>query len=202
MKKKSLLVPIILVSMVIVYATIAFIDSKGICNANTTNQNELKIVEKGTVSTENKDYIATLWEKLPVQYQSVLIDGRWAICITENDLKEVLNLSTEAAGVTDTEKKTIYFPDNKDSMDHSFYHELAHAIDSVCGNISSSVKFKSILNLEAVSFRRNYKAAYYYTSNEKEYFAEAFEKYIQDAELLKKYCPLTFQFIDDLTNKG
>ena len=55
-------------------------------------------------------------------------------------------------------------------------------------------EFKNILKNEAISFRRNYKAAYYYTSNEKEYFAEAFEKYIQDAELLKQYCPKTFAF--------
>lgn len=196
--KKSVLGLLILVFMVLIAYMIT--NKNGGVKITNAQNNGITIRESGNVSQENKDYMTQLWEKLPVQYQSILIEGRWAICITEDSLKDVLGLKTEAAGATKTDKKMIYFPDNESSLDHSFYHEVGHAIDSACGDISSRAEFKSILKNEAISFRRNYKAAYYYTSNEKEYFAEAFEKYIQNAELLKQYCPKTFAFFDQLTN--
>lgn len=77
-------------------------------------------------------------------------------------------------------------------------HEFGHYLDYLFGWKSESERFLKIFEEEKKGFQENINNGEHYKT-QGEYFAECYETYLTDKKKLKKYCPKTCQFIDELT---
>ena len=73
-------------------------------------------------------------------------------------------------------------------------HELAHWFDYSRSWLSNSDEFLSIYNAEKNSFHQHIDREPHYISASAEYFAESFAWYLENSEILKKHCPMTYTF--------
>ena len=98
------------------------------------------------------------------------------------------------AGYTDSEAKEIVLADTDTGA--ALNHEMGHFFDYNVGMVSASQEFAKIFKAEVSSFDKG-NNTYSYT-DASEFFAEAFREYVECAGYLKKTCPQTYAFIDDL----
>lgn len=116
--------------------------------------------------------------------------------------------------VVNYEKNVICLDANNLSYRDSIYHEIGHAVDNSLGFISESSEFQSIYEREVANFRSNI-SEYRYTrdkhgvpvreadwftvvENPTEYFAESFNAYFLQRDILKESCPETYEYLDEL----
>ena len=101
---------------------------------------------------------------------------------------------------------TYFYPSNaviniKNGREEYLTHEIGHSIDYYNNNLwfwSGTDNFKYIYLAE----RYNNPLFFYGngTDNEHEYFAEAFNQYLYNPTNLKKYNPLTYDYIKNVVN--
>lgn len=98
-----------------------------------------------------------------------------------------------ADGVFSPSRKKIVL---KANVDRVFIHEIGHFVDRENGYISDSNEFLKIYKSEKNRFAGDNKA--YALSNNKEYFAEVFKEYSMHGSSLKKHCPKSYKFINNV----
>lgn len=103
------------------------------------------------------------------------------------------------SGITIPETKQIILESDAKKFRQTVAHEVFHAFDDYLGFISDSDEFISIYEQEKDLMQvTGFVSAGQHTANTKEYFAEACQMYIYDAETLKESAPRTYSFIDNL----
>lgn len=103
------------------------------------------------------------------------------------------------SGITIPETKQIILESNDKKFRQTVAHEVFHAFDDYLGFISDEEEFRGIYEAEKDLMQvTGYLSAGQHKASPKEYFAEACQMYIYDAETLKESAPRTYSFIDDL----
>lgn len=74
-------------------------------------------------------------------------------------------------------------------------HEIGHAYDFACEDLSLTEEFKAIYHEES---RKLFPLGGLYSSTEREYFAESFNYYLQNRWLLKLLAPQTFNYFESI----
>lgn len=128
------------------------------------------------------------WGKIPQKHKDYLEDNGWRIEYhTTMSEASGTNWNT-CSGVTSYADKLIYLFDcNEDTV----YHEMGHAITKLG---DTDFLHPTLYNLEAKrgqKFMREYAM-----TSPNEFVACAFSEYFSDPASLKRYCPLTYTYID------
>ena len=151
-------------------------------------------VENGYPSSL-KDIILENFNKTPLQIRKLFVEEGWSIHLGIR-INRKLNYSSLIKGYTDLTYKRIWI-DNRDVCVGTIFHEIGHFVEFNSGNPENSDLFHNIYVNEVNVFRSIYNTNIHNTSSEVEYFAEAFQVYLQNPELLQSYCPNTFNFIQN-----
>lgn len=134
--------------------------------------------------------------QLPENIHTLLKTSNWKIYTTKDNLGDLYFNGTidNVSGVTIWSKKEIHLYENTIAFEKSVLHELGHAVDCEL-SINEDEIWKSIYieEKEKAIFMEDYGK-----SNIKEYFADSFLHYITNQEELKKICPKTYQYIDEI----
>lgn len=130
-----------------------------------------------------------------------MLNDNWDIIIaSDTRITEISGIKDVSFnGVTLSDRNLILFRDKRQALEDSFYHAIDH---NFCNyDLSDTDTFKTIHEKESNTFRTSfgYNTAYY-TAVIYEYFAESFSQYIENAEELHNYCPLTYEYFDELFN--
>lgn len=103
------------------------------------------------------------------------------------------------SGLTIPEIKEIWIESNAEKYRQTVVHEVFHAFDHSLGFISGSSEFIAIYDEEKELMQvTGFISAGQYKANEKEYFAEACQMYVYDANTLKQSAPKTYEYIKNL----
>lgn len=134
---------------------------------------------------------------LPASVIDTFRNTGWHIYATSKDLdQEWFNGQYGAVrGCTWLSKKIICIEDREDAMTAPC-HEFGHWFDWYCGMPSDTEEFYEIYYSETNAFENAFIVDFYY--NNKELFAEGFQKYYTDNEVLKQNCPQLYNFLDNL----
>ena len=134
---------------------------------------------------------------LPASVIDTFRNTGWHIYTTSKDLdQEWFNGQYGAVrGGTWPSKKIICIEDREDAMTAPC-HEFGHWFDWYCGMPSDTEEFYEIYYSETNAFENAFIVDFYYDN--KELFAEGFQKYYTDNEVLKQNCPQLYDFLDNL----
>lgn len=134
---------------------------------------------------------------VPREVRKAFVELEWGMyCTYENlDNKFFGGTLGPVMGVTDLATKSIYFEDRADAVVEAPVHEFGHFIDFSQGVLTNSSEYMSIYYSETAVFRESFPAIYYYDN--RELFAEGFEKYVYEPEKLNMYCPQLYAYIED-----
>jgi hypothetical protein len=77
-------------------------------------------------------------------------------------------------------------------------HEFGHWFDYTKNWLSGSDESLEVYHAEKGSFAANIDREQHYISTPAEYFAESFARYLENPDTLKKYCPVTHDYISNL----
>lgn len=102
-------------------------------------------------------------------------------------------------GTFNINTKNITILKDCDVMETTLFHEFGHYVDNLY-SITETEDFKEIFVNERESYESKVDGNDYHISCEKEYFAGAFSLYIADEKKLKKYCPNTYELINNFVN--
>lgn len=102
-------------------------------------------------------------------------------------------------GTFNTNTKNITILKNCDAMERTLFHEFGHYLDNFY-SITETEEFKEIFANERESYKAKVDGNDYHISCEREYFVGAFSIYIESEKKLKKYCPNTYELINDVVN--
>ncbi|MCQ2978568.1 MAG: hypothetical protein MJ245_02095 [Clostridia bacterium] len=109
----------------------------------------------------------------------------------------------EVSGLYSKTSQAIYVRymwDEADCVVHEIGHFISiefHLIDKDNGTYDA---FDSIYQKDKANFKNHFDNGTYATCNITEYFAEAFQMYFTNTASLKKYCPSTYEYFDNLYN--
>lgn len=134
---------------------------------------------------------------LPASVIDTFRNTGWHIYTTSKDLdQEWFNGQYGAVrGCTWVSEKIICIEDREDAMTAPC-HEFGHWFDWYCGMPSDTEEFYEIYYSETNAFENAFIVDFYYDN--KELFAEGFQKYYTDNEVLKQNCPQLYDFLDNL----
>lgn len=132
------------------------------------------------------------WENIPQKHKDYMEDNGWKFEYhTTNATGKDWN---DCTGVTNYNQKTIYlFECNEGTV----YHEMGHMLTKL-GNTDSI--HDTLYDLEAKRGQK-FMREYALTSGD-EFIACAFTEYFEKPDKLKKYCPLTYAYIDRVYYNG
>ena len=152
----------------------------------------------GNITQEYFDKVCDYYMQVPENVRSAFERDGWEIIITSQDIKDDAIKHAKIAAVTIHSEQRIYMS-VWDAP--SITHEMGHYLDGKLGFISDEFPAKAygqelgtFMDIDSRSHRHNY-------STTSEYFAETFSFYVLHHDLLKKYCPMTFEFVDEQVNK-
>lgn len=112
-----------------------------------------------------------------------------------DSLDDLYNLSY-VSGITIPETKQILIENDENKYRQCVIHEIFHAYDDSLGFISETDEFLAIYEEEKDLLEvTGYITAGQYKANSKEYFAEACQQYVYDAESVKNSAPKTYGFV-------
>lgn len=149
------------------------------------------------VSTKANELLQMYFNNLPNNVKTYVLRSKVSINMVDSIDYYVPNGEVNAI--------TYFYPSNaiiniKNGREEYLTHEIGHLIDYY-NNIwfwSSTDNFKYIYLAE-----RYNNTLFFYgngTDNEHEYFAEAFNQYLYNPTNLKKYNPLTYDYIKNVVN--
>lgn len=147
----------------------------------------------------------------------------YTILVTEKDVVKMYHIINPSEmfssfnmfkAVVVYDKKIVCLDANNLAYRDSIYHELAHVIDYSLDWISKNEEFTGIYEREIENFRVHiseypytrtsdgidYRVADWLTviDSPVEYFAESFNTYYLQNDILKEYCPETYSYINSL----
>ena len=136
-------------------------------------------------------------ENIPEDVLQAIFSYGYTIQLVES-LDEEYNLKY-VSGITIPEIKEIILEADSEKFRQTVAHEVFHAFDDYLGFISDSDEFISIYEQEKDLMQvTGFVSAGQHTANTKEYFAEACQMYVYDAEILKDSAPQTYRFINNI----
>lgn len=97
--------------------------------------------------------------------------------------------------------KKIYISRKSNFIEYATVHEIGHYFDFKNNWISVSKEFINIYNAEKEDLK-TFSYDEHYKSNSKEFFATSFKEYLKNPKRLKKYTPLTYQYMNNLFDKN
>lgn len=162
---------------------------------------------EGTVSNESILTVDTSLQKLPLFIKDSFVNDGWTFLIDSANINEKYHegrAAYEIAGLTSYMNKQIYFGNYGERLKKAVIHEFGHYYDYRLipgeGNkFSESQEFQKIFaeessNLifidEVLSQHAQERAS--------EFFAESFQQYFLNPELLQEHCPQTYDMFDHL----
>lgn len=102
-------------------------------------------------------------------------------------------------GITDTTQNVIVVKNYKGKFRKSVVHEIGHALDDCLNFPSKSESFDLVYEAEKDSIIvTGVDNPSYCKQSPQEYFAEAFQMYIYNPEVLKSSVPDTYEFISNI----
>lgn len=161
-----------------------------------TSSNEVITIEAGaSVSDDFLQAVINNYNKLPANYRAIFEENNGQVIISATDLG-LDNGRKENTILAFTYPERFYIKlDNRNAAKSSVLHEMMHVIDYKAGWVSQSDEFTVIYNSEVNAFRSVWKTDSQNTSNATEYLGEAFMVYINNPDLLRDSCPLTYDYI-------
>lgn len=153
------------------------------------------IVNGGNVADKWLFKLDANYCKIPENVRSSFQRNGWRVVCTSEDLGDkFFSSQVTVQAVADRGSKTIYVEAREAAMT-SILHEIGHYIDWECGWVSSTKAFMSIYKSEVDVFKSVVTTNDNNTSSATEYFAEAYQVYLEYPELLSKYCPCTYSYV-------
>ena len=133
--------------------------------------------------------------KLPSSVREALVKSGWHIYITGEDLATTYYNSSPGSiyGSTFYNKKIIVMQADYLAIQTATIHEVGHWLDRYSGNLSSSKEFAKVYDAERYTFMSYFKRSCV-LDNKKEYFAEAFNLYIESPRKMQLIMPITYAF--------
>lgn len=159
------------------------------------------IIKDGTVDDIYLEIVCKEYEKLPQNIKDYFTEKQLLIYVTDKNLDKYFfeGQYGSVQGCADWEKIEIYIEDREKACKNSTLHECGHILD-FCLNWSSSTKeFQNIYLKEKDNAKKI--MTNHCVSSELEYFAESFLFFINKQNELKKYCPDTYQYINNIVNE-
>lgn len=141
--------------------------------------------------------LAAYIDKVPDSILDMLKEEGYSISLSEQpgsayDVKYI-------DGITDTTQNLIIIKKYKGKFRKSVIHEIGHAVDDCLDFPSKSESFNSIYEDEKEQIIvTGVDNPSYCKQSSQEYFAEAFQMYIYNPEVLKSSVPKTYSFIDKM----
>lgn len=170
-----------------------------------------KVVNCNTYAPDVVEAVVNRLMMLPEKMVQEFADNDWHIFITNGSIenhigeREVDFCGGHIGGITVFEYRTIYIPivgktDRTFCAEFATIHEFGHYFDRSRGVISMGYDFQKIYNSEDRVFCANVGTAGN-TNEVMEYFAESFACYYLKNDELKKYCPITYEYMDNIKNQ-
>lgn len=156
--------------------------------------NEILQVEGKVTSTEKSTLKNNLYQ-LPTSLLTAVKDSGLKVVLTTKDVKNYYNYSFSGTmtGLFDPMAGKIYISSKVSHIDKSTVHEFGHALDLLTGKTNYSSLSKEWNNIYKAESKTA--SASYYKSNPQEYFADAFDRYIDNPSNLKAKAPKTYAYI-------
>ena len=158
------------------------------------------IVNNGGVSDVWLLELESNYLKIPENVRNSFEKNGWSLICTTSKLGAKFfspNLSVQA--VTDKATKTIWVEARKAAMT-SIWHEMGHYIDWQCGFVSMTSEFGDIWRSEVEIFKTIITTDEKNISSTSEYFAEAYQAFLEHPDLLSTYCPRTYAYVTGYAN--
>ena len=171
-------------------------------NTNTSTSSEKNTIinniltTEGKVTSAEKTAIKENLNKLPLNLLKAVQDSGLKVLLTTKDVKTYYNYSFSGTmtGLFDPMAGKIYISSNVTHINKSTVHEFGHALDLLIGKsnyISLSKEWNNIYKAEL-----NTASGSYYKANAQEYFADSFNRYIENPSALKTSAPKTYAYIN------
>lgn len=181
------------------------------------------IVASSDVSDTMLRSVTTNYMKIPENVRSVFEANGGTVLIKNNIIND-FKKNNYAPGISQIRafchcesdgQSTIYI-DNRESCDESVTHEMGHFIDYYSKNdpdcngvtyaYSASSEFINIWNAELSKFKKhvinrskgNHPNNY---NTVDEYFASAYSCALLDTDVMKEFCPMTYEYVMRISNK-
>lgn len=143
--------------------------------------------------------------RVPLNLVNYIYNNGWKIYLTTEYLAvtEFNGQYMFVSGATIKNSKTIKIWDSEYSILESLSHEIGHALNwihasSSAGLYSSSAEFIDIYNKEAQASLNLERTSSHTISSHSEYFAECVNQYVINTNNFKNYCPLSYNYVDNI----
>lgn len=141
------------------------------------------------------DEAMTYLSMLPKKLLKEIQDLGWMFVITPRSLENVYESQvTNTVGLTIYYQKRIYIQNDSFSIEYCSIHEIGHAVDFLHNFLSYDSEWKLIYEEEA----RNSGLGEYFISSGTEYFAQTFQAFYLEPEIVKVRAPKSYAYIEAL----
>ena len=164
-----------------------------VCTQSNVVQAEGK-VSKTRVNNVNAYYLG-----IPENVRQYLEDQGWTFICSAQSFGKRYGYTGSILALTVYKDKVIYI-DNRKKAESAIVHEVGHAIDYSYGFTSNSQAFNDIFAVEHNNVSSFWITHHSNTDTAVEYFAEAFQIYVQQPENLQTYCPQTYEYIQNIVS--
>lgn len=162
-------------------------------------------VLEGNIKDEVVFYAASFYFSIPEFIRTEFKKDGWQVVLTDKDIsKQYYNgpVKGRLSGLASSREKKLYVHGSRNDIRRSMIHEFGHYWDYTCGIPSTDAKFNDIYLIEKETFYEKWKTDDHATSNSQEYFAEAFAQLILYPNILKKNCPNTYKYLQDIVSEN
>lgn len=158
------------------------------------------IINDGGVSDIWMFELESNYLKIPENVRNSFEKNGWSlICTTSKLGAKFFSPNVSVQAVTDKATKTIWVEARKVAMT-SIWHEMGHYIDWQCGFVSMTSEFGDIWRSEVEIFKTIIITDEKNISSTSEYFAEAYQAFLEHPDLLSAYCPRTYAYVTGYAN--
>lgn len=189
--KKCMVGLVLAIAMVIQTPVSGF--AADVCTQSNVVQAEGK-VSQTRVNNVNAYYLG-----IPENVRQYLEDQSWTFICSAQSFGKRYGYTGSILALTVYKDKVIYI-DNRKKAESAIVHEVGHAIDYSYGFTSNSQTFNDIFVIEHNNVSSFWKTHHNNTDTAVEYFAEAFQIYVQQPENLQTYCPQTYEYIQNIVS--
>lgn len=153
----------------------------------------------GDSCVSGSQYAYVLFQMLPQYIQQEVNDSGYIITVTDTPIENIYE-SEDAdrilAGVCSHSDKQIFLKNREYAIKYSLYHEVAHLLDRIWGNLSNTEEFVNIYTEECSKFSGStVLKTGYHVENEQEYFACTLQAYFMLGASGLDEVPRTKEFI-------
>ena len=155
---------------------------------------------EGNVKDSVIIYARNYYLAIPDAIREVFEKSGWVIVLTDKNIQKEYyegDVSGRLSGLTNYKEKRIYIHGGYYDVYNSLLHEMGHFADFISGGQSIKEEFIKIYKKEKENLQRIYELDSHIVSNEQEYFAEVFARYIVEKDYIKKKTPKTYEYMQN-----